>query len=73
MPADISVIGFDDMQLADHMNPPLTTLRQDKQGLGRAVGAALVAMIESDEASDASSVTLPVELVVRGSSAPPAA
>ena len=73
VPGDVSLIGFDDMQLADHMNPPLTTLRQDKQGLGRAVGAALVEMIEADGVAATSSVTLPVELVERGSSAPPAA
>ena len=48
VPADVSVIGFDDMQLADHMNPPLTTIRQDKAGLGAAAGAALVRLIDGD-------------------------
>ena len=42
-PRDLSVVGFDDIQLADHMNPPLTTLRQDKAGLGVAAGTALCA------------------------------
>ena len=41
VPGDVSVVGFDDMQLADHMNPPLTTLRQDKAGLGSAAGRVL--------------------------------
>ena len=63
------MIGFDDMQLADHMNPPLTTVRQDKAGLGAAAGNALVRMIEGDDAIDPSTV-LPVELVRRGSTRP---
>jgi LacI family transcriptional regulator len=71
VPADLSVIGFDDIQLADHMNPPLTTLRQDKAGLGRAAGAALVGLIGGDEDAAADTVVLPVELIERGSSAAP--
>ena len=38
-----AIVGFDDIQLAPHVNPPLTTLRQDKLGLGAAAGDALVA------------------------------
>jgi LacI family transcriptional regulator len=68
VPADVSVIGFDDIQLADHMNPPLTTLRQDKAGLGVAAGTALVRMLEGAEQAD--STVLPVELVRRGSTRP---
>jgi LacI family transcriptional regulator len=70
VPGDISVVGFDDVQLADHMNPPLTTLRQEKAGLGAAAGAILVRLIE--EADDASTriTVLPVELVERGSTEP---
>ena len=73
VPGGLSVIGFDDIQLADHMNPPLTTLRQDKAGLGRAAGAALVSLIGDGEAAAAETVVLPVELVERGSSAAPPA
>jgi LacI family transcriptional regulator len=72
VPGDVSVIGFDDIQLADHMNPPLSTLRQDKAGLGREAGAALVRIIEAEQADERRTVVLPVELIERGSSAPPA-
>jgi LacI family transcriptional regulator, galactose operon repressor len=70
VPEDLSVVGFDDMQLAAHVNPPLTTVRQDKAGLGAVAGEALVRLIEGDEDVPAGT-TLPVTLVVRGSTAPP--
>ena len=70
VPADLSIVGFDDIQLAPHVNPPLTTLRQDKLGLGAAAGDALVARIAGDPERP-SLRTLPVELVVRGSTAAP--
>ncbi|MDA0179727.1 LacI family transcriptional regulator [Solirubrobacter phytolaccae] len=70
VPADLSVVGFDDIQLAPHVNPPLTTLRQDKLGLGAAAGDALVARIAGDPERPQLR-TLPVELVVRGSTAAP--
>jgi LacI family transcriptional regulator, galactose operon repressor len=72
VPGDISVVGFDDMQLADHMNPPLTTVRQDKPGLGAAAGAALIRLIAREPAPPDGAAALPVELIVRGSTAPPA-
>ena len=60
------------MQLADHMNPPLTTVRQDKAGLGAAAGAALVRLIEGAD-DVATSTVLPVEVIRRGSTRPRAA
>jgi LacI family transcriptional regulator len=72
VPQDVSIVGFDDIQLAPHLNPPLTTLRQDKLGLGVAAGEALLARINGDDARSTLR-TLPVELVARGSTAPPAA
>src|SRR4051794_27576871 len=72
VPGDLSVVGFDDIQLSPHVNPPLTTMRQDKLGLGGAAGDALVARVAGDPDRPALR-TLPVELVVRGSSAPPTA
>ena len=38
VPADLSIVGFDDVPLAAHMNPPLTTVRQDVVALGPGVG-----------------------------------
>jgi LacI family transcriptional regulator len=70
VPADVSVIGFDDIQLADHMNPPLTTVRQDKAGLGAAAGSALTRLIDGELDVVTQSTVLPVELVRRGSTRP---
>ena len=69
VPEDVSVVGFDDIQLASHINPPLTTLRQDKLGLGAAAADALIARIAGG-ADRSPLLRLPVDLVVRGSTAP---
>jgi LacI family transcriptional regulator len=66
VPDDIAIVGFDDILLAGLTQPSLTTLRQDKQGLGAAAGEALLALMEEDGDATAA-ITLPVELVVRGS------
>jgi LacI family transcriptional regulator len=70
VPHDVSIVGFDDIQLAGHVNPPLTTLRQDKAGLGAEAGRALIALIDG-KTDLPEAVTLPVELIVRGSTAAP--
>jgi len=69
VPEDVSVVGFDDIQLAEHLHPALTTVRQDKPGLGAAAGRLLLAAFDS-ETRAAASTTLPVELVIRGSTGP---
>jgi LacI family transcriptional regulator, galactose operon repressor len=66
VPQDMAVVGFDDVWVAAHTQPPLTTLRQDKQGLGAAAAELLLERLEGDGDAQAA-VTLPVELVVRGS------
>jgi LacI family transcriptional regulator len=70
VPADVSVIGFDDIQLADHLNPPLTTVRQDKAGLGAAAGTALLGLVEDRDGAGPAPTVLPVELIRRGSARP---
>ena len=70
VPADVSIVGFDDIQLAGHVNPPLTTLRQDKVGLGTEAGKALMALIDG-KTGPPEGVTLPVELIARGSTTAP--
>jgi LacI family transcriptional regulator len=67
IPDDLAVVGFDDIQLASLLDPSLTTIRQDKVGVGRAAARALVEQIENPDTIPAA-LTLPVELVVRMSS-----
>ena len=66
VPADLAVVGFDDIQLASLLHPALTTIHQDKVGLGRAAARALLEQIENPEVTPAA-LTLPVELIVRAS------
>jgi len=67
VPEDVALVGFDDIEVAELLTPPLTTIRQDKVGLGYAAGRALVAQIEQPDQTP-NALTLPVELVVRASS-----
>jgi len=69
IPRDLSVVGFDDIPLAAHVNPPLTTIRQDVVSWGRASAAALLSLI--DEQEPALVELPPAELVVRASTASP--
>ncbi|HSK24506.1 MAG TPA: LacI family DNA-binding transcriptional regulator [Egicoccus sp.] len=45
VPGEISVVGYDDIALAAHTSPPLTTVRQDVIGIGRLVAAELLQRI----------------------------
>jgi len=74
VPADLSVVGFDDNPLAQRMRPALTTVRQDVAAKGRAAAAALTSAIERARTGDngrVRHVLLPTELVVRDSTAAP--
>jgi LacI family transcriptional regulator len=65
---DIAVVGFDDLEAAALAHPPLTTIRQDRQELGTLAATRALELAEDPEAAPADLV-LPVELVVRSSSA----
>ena len=64
IPEDIAVVGFDDIFLAAHTQPPLTTVRVPAYGLGWTAAELLISLIQGDEASP---VTLETELVIRDS------
>lgn len=66
VPEDVALVGFDDIQLAPFIDPPLTTIRQDRVGLGLAAGRALIEQVEHPDRALAA-LTMPVELVVRRS------
>jgi DNA-binding LacI/PurR family transcriptional regulator len=69
VPGDLSVTGFDDVPLAAHLAPPLTTVRQDAQAWGRAAAEVLLAVGEGRPAGD---VELPPATpVFRASTGPP--
>ncbi|NEA50094.1 LacI family DNA-binding transcriptional regulator [Streptomyces sp. SID10815] len=70
VPEDVSVTGFDDLGLATAVDPELTTVRLDAELFGERGIRALLAVLEG-RTPDGGDV--PVELVVRGSTAPPRA
>jgi LacI family transcriptional regulator len=75
VPADVSVVGFDDIPFAALANPPLTTVGQPIRQLGEQAADLLLRVIEDGVApvdtSRQPNVLLPNELIVRGSTAPP--
>jgi LacI family transcriptional regulator len=66
---DVAIVGFDDLEAAALAHPPLTTIRQDRQELGTVAAELAIELIDDPDATPAATV-LPVELVVRASSAP---
>jgi LacI family transcriptional regulator, repressor for deo operon, udp, cdd, tsx, nupC, and nupG len=68
VPADVSVVGYDDSPLIAFTDPPLTTLRQPVQAMAVAAVHALVDEIRGQAAPHSEYVFRP-ELVVRGSTA----
>jgi LacI family repressor for deo operon, udp, cdd, tsx, nupC, and nupG len=69
VPEDISVVGFDDIELSEFYIPPLTTIRQDRALLGRRAAELLIARLTRG-APPPETGMIPVELVVRGSTGP---
>jgi len=71
-PADISVIGFNDMPFIDRLRPPLSTVRFPHYQLGTEAAQLLLEQIDSRKACPVKILYLAPELVVRGSTGPPA-
>jgi LacI family transcriptional regulator len=68
VPEDVSVVGFDNIPLAAYVDPPLTTVRIPAFELGLVAGQALVDRVARRPVADRT--LLPLELVVRASTAP---
>jgi len=69
VPEDLSVVGFDDQNMAAFYNPPLTTVHIPRRELGRRAALELMELLEGR--SVAHEVVLPTRLIVRDSTAPP--
>ncbi|MFI6577932.1 LacI family DNA-binding transcriptional regulator [Nocardiopsis sp. NPDC050513] len=69
-PGDVSLVGFNNMPFLDKLHPPLTTVGVPHHDLGAEAARMLLDSIE-EPAHRPRSLLLPVDLVVRGSTAPP--
>ena len=65
IPSDVAVVGYDDIAMAAHVHPSLTTVRQD---LARGANLLVDLLLRRIAAEETESVMLPAELVVRESS-----
>jgi DNA-binding LacI/PurR family transcriptional regulator len=64
VPEDVAVVGYDDLSIAEHSNPPLTTIRQNVPLAGKMLSQNLVQYLETNVVTN---VSIPVELVIRKS------
>lgn len=64
VPGDVAVVGFDNLGTAERTDPPLTTVHQSVQALGKEMTRMLVALIAGHEPP---SIILPTRLVLRDS------
>lgn len=67
IPEDVSVIGYDDIEQAKTMDPPLTTVRQPIYEIGMASVKMITEIVEEGENSMSHSLTLLIELMIRDS------
>lgn len=70
IPEDVSVIGYNDVDLVDRLSPPLTTVRHPLYDIGVRAGRLILERIAGVE-NEAMVIALATMLVVRGSTAPP--
>jgi LacI family transcriptional regulator len=68
-PADVSVIGFNDMPFVDRLRPPLSTVRFPHSQVGTEAARLLIERIETGEGSPVKNLFLTPELITRGSTA----
>ena len=71
VPEDISVVGFDDIEMSEYYVPALTTIRQDRHRLGSRAAAVLLDRLKRADSPTDPEAAIPVEIVVRASTAPP--
>lgn len=70
VPEDVSLIGFDNIEVVGHLTPALTTIRQPRTLIGERAAELLLGMIDEGVTAGPSEL-IPVELIVRASAARP--
>ncbi|OLE57643.1 MAG: hypothetical protein AUG74_17925 [Bacteroidetes bacterium 13_1_20CM_4_60_6] len=71
VPADVSIIGFDDISLAEYASVPLTTVRMPKRQMGALAASMLIQQIESHTVLPPRAEMLESEVIERASVAQP--
>ncbi|WP_328472250.1 LacI family DNA-binding transcriptional regulator [Streptomyces sp. NBC_00448] len=66
-PERIALVGFDDFELADVLDPAITVVAQDAPGIGRVAAQQLFRRLDGIATDEASRTELPVRLIERGS------
>ena len=69
VPHDLSIVGFDDLDLASQIDPPLTTMHVPSVRMGESAAEYLLARLAGEKPSDATE--LEASLIIRGTTAPP--
>lgn len=69
VPQDISLAGFDDIDMAAYLNPPLTTVQYDADAVGRAAVRMILQRLQAPE-QPARIVYIPTHFLIRGSTGP---
>jgi LacI family transcriptional regulator len=67
IPEDIAIVGFDDIPLAVHTSPSLTTVRQPMRLQGQLAAEMLLERIQSEEIEERREHILNCELIIRNS------
>jgi len=70
VPGDVSVVGFDDIDLAPHVDPPLTTVHQPIRRKGEEAVRALLTVVERRGPAKPEHRRLETRLIIRGSTGP---
>jgi LacI family transcriptional regulator/LacI family repressor for deo operon, udp, cdd, tsx, nupC, and nupG len=70
VPEDVSVVGFDDLNLLNYVSPSLTTIHVPKRTMGRKAAELLLRQVQN-RAETSQRISLDAELVVRSSTASP--
>ncbi|GGF36185.1 LacI family transcriptional regulator [Halobacillus andaensis] len=66
VPDDLSIVGFDDIEVGQHITPTLTTIHQDTDLIGKKASEVLIQQINT-RSNEYAAVTIPVKLIVRES------
>ena len=67
VPGDLSVVGFDDVDIAGYVQPPLTTVRIDAFALGQRATEMMIKEIQSSKGGTVQHILLPAILKIRRS------